>query len=126
MKNAADPRHQARRSLVQQLFTLSFDDNQTKNLAKTNPRLKKIIANKTEIDRIIQKAAPQFPVERLNRIDLAILRLAVFELVFAKKEPPKVIVDEAIELAKEFGAEKSPQFINGALGKILDDKIGKI
>ncbi len=126
MKNAADPRHQARRSLVQQLFTLSFDNNQTKNLAKKNPRLKKIITNKTKIDQIIQKGAPQFPVERLNRIDLAILRLAVFELVFTKKEPPKVIIDEAIELAKEFGAEKSPQFINGALGKILDDEIAKI
>ena len=50
---------------------------------------------------------------------MAILRLAVFELMIGKKEPPKVIVDEAIELAKEYGGDKSPGFVNGALGKIV-------
>lgn len=71
------------------------------------------------IDRIITKSAPQWPIAQINRIDLAILRLAVWELKIVKKEPPKVIIDEAIELGKTYGSEKSPGFINGALGAIL-------
>ena len=51
---------------------------------------------------------------------MAILRLAVYELLIEKKEPPKVIVDEAIELAKEYGGDSSPAFINGALGKVIN------
>ncbi len=66
-------------------------------------------------------AAPQFPPEKLNKIDLAILRLGVFELIIEQKEPQKVIIDEAVELGKEFGAENSPKFVNGVLGAILKD-----
>lgn len=77
--------------------------------------------NKATIDSHIQKAAPEYPIEKINRTDLAILRLAVYELLIEKKEPNNVIIDEAIELAKEFGGEASPAFINGALGKLLSD-----
>ncbi len=77
-----------------------------------------IFRKRQKIDKIIGKAAPEFPIDKINKIDLAILRLAVFELAIEKKEPPKVIIDEAIELAKEYGGETSPQFINGALGNI--------
>jgi N utilization substance protein B len=55
----------------------------------------------------------------LNKIDLAILRLAVFELIIENSQPPKVIIDEAVELAKEFGSESSSKFVNGVLGTIL-------
>lgn len=68
------------------------------------------------------EAAPKWPIEKINRIDLAILRLAVWELFYKRKTPPKVAIDEAIELAKEFGAENSPSFINGVLGTIFKKK----
>ncbi|MBI1982106.1 MAG: transcription antitermination factor NusB, partial [Candidatus Levybacteria bacterium] len=66
-----------------------------------------------------RNAAPEFPIGKINKVDLAVLRLAVFELLVERKEPQKVIIDEAIELAKEYGGETSPSFINGALGNIL-------
>ena len=72
------------------------------------------------LDEKIKDAAPEFPINKINKVDLAILRLATYELLITKKEPPKVIVDEAIELAKEYGGENSPGFINGALGKIIN------
>lgn len=70
------------------------------------------------IDKKIQKSAQEWPLEKIAKIDLAILRLAVSELT-EKKEPPKVVIDEAVELAKEFGNEKSAKFVNGVLGTIL-------
>ena len=71
----------------------------------------------------IKKAAPTWPIEKLNKIDLAILRLAVFELE-NQQTPPKVVIDEAIELAKEFGAESSASFVNGVLGTIYKKEGG--
>jgi len=70
------------------------------------------------LDKKIGNAAPTWPIDKLNKIDLAILRLAVFELS-NKSTPPKVVIDEAVELAKEFGSEASPSFINGVLGTIF-------
>lgn len=71
------------------------------------------------LDRQITLSAPEWPLSRINKIDLAILRLAAFELLIKKTEPPKVIIDEAVELAKEFGSDNSAPFINGVLGNIL-------
>ena len=112
MKTAHDPRHQKRRELVKTLFAESYF-HQSQN----DPVIDEILKNKTKLDKKIASAAPAWPVEKLNRIDLAILRLAVYELE-KKKAPPKVIIDEAVELAKEFGSENSPSFVNGALGTI--------
>lgn len=72
-----------------------------------------------ELDNYIKQSATEFPIEKINKIDLAILRLAIYELTVEKKEPPHVIVDEAVELAKEFGNDTSPAFVNGVLGKII-------
>lgn len=113
MKTPLDPRHRKRQKLIEELFRVEFHKQAVSQNATT------IMANVPEIDAAIQKAAKQFPIEKINRVDLAILRLAVYELLLEKKEPPKVIVDEAIELAKEYGGEASPGFINGALGNIL-------
>lgn len=110
MKTALDPRHKTRQKLVEELFSVDFHKQ------RISDRAKEIIAKKESIDKIIHKSAPEFPIEKINKVDLAILRLAIFELLIEKKEPPKVIMDEAIELAKEYGGEKSPSFINGALG----------
>lgn len=112
MKSAGDPRHQRRVEIVQQLFASSFRKAPHKSV-------KHIWQVLDQIDPLIARAAPEWPLEKLNHIDLAILRLATFELVIDKKEPFRVIIDEAIELAKEFGGESSPSFINGALGALV-------
>ena len=70
---------------------------------------------------MIAKAAPAWPIEKINKIDLSILRLAAYELTLDNQAPPKVVVDEAIELAKKFGSESSPGFVNGVLGKLIID-----
>ncbi len=114
MKTQNDPRHQRRRETVRQLFSFSFQKDQP-----LGPLSQEIIKHLEEIDQEIGLSAPEWPLDRVNRIDLSILRLAVFELCLQKSEPPKVIIDEAVELAKEFGAESSAAFINGVLGNIL-------
>jgi N utilization substance protein B len=84
----------------------------------TSPLIAKIITKTKTIDSIIQESAPAWPIDKLNKIDLAILRLAVYELTFSK-EPPKAIIDEAVEIAKKYGAESSSGFVNGVLGTVL-------
>ena len=115
MKTSSDPRHQKRISLMQELFTQSFQTST--NSQEITP----ILSHLPEIDKLIIKAAPDWPVDKIAKIDLSILRLATYELAIAKKEPPKVVIDEAIELAKEFGNDQSANFVNGALGSILSN-----
>ena len=113
MKTAHDPRHILRQKLVEDLFKNDFKKQ------KISPKAEAIYQKQKELDAIITKAAPEFPIEKINKVDIAILRVAVYELIIEQKEPPKVIIDEAVELAKEYGGEGSPSFINGALGSIL-------
>lgn len=113
MKTSLDPRHKRRQDLIQELFRVDFLDQ------KISDDAKKIFDLKVSLDESIQKAAPEFPIDKINKVDLAILRLAVYELLVAKSAPKNVIIDEAIELAKEYGGESSPSFINGALGKLI-------
>ena len=71
-----------------------------------------------EIDGIIGPAAPEWPVEQIAKIDKIILRIGVYELMIKRDVPPKVDINEAVELAKTFGGENSSKFINGVLGTI--------
>lgn len=73
-----------------------------------------------EIDKIIEKAAPQWPINQIAMVDKAVLRLGIYELLFGKRDevPPKVAINEAIELAKSFGGDASGKFVNGVLGTI--------
>ncbi|EKD62653.1 MAG: transcription antitermination factor NusB [uncultured bacterium] len=112
MKSAQDPRHQVRRKLVKELFANSFS-SQSKSA-----KVKAILANKDVLDTQIKSAAPAWPIDKLNKIDLAILRLAVYEITNSNT-PSKVVIDEAVELAKEYGSESSSSFVNGVLGTIL-------
>ena len=112
MKTALDPRHKRRQKLVEELFMTDFHKQ------RVSPDTKEVIKNLSLVDREIEKAASEFPIDKINKVDLSILRLAVYELTVEKKEPPKVIIDEAIELAKEYGGDSSPSFVNGALGNI--------
>ncbi len=117
MKTASDPRHLSRQKLIQHLF--AYQELST-NL---HPSIKSIIENLPAIDQLIQTHAPEWEIAKIYQVDLAILRLAIYELTIAKTEPPKAIIDEAIELAKEFGNLTSPGFINGVLGAIIKNII---
>ncbi len=114
MKTSHDPRHKARIAAMQDLFTWEFRKDKL-----DTEEAKKIVENLSEIDEELTKAAPEWPINQINRVDLAILRLAIFELIIKKDVPFKVVADEAVELAKEFGAETSSSFINGVLGNVI-------
>ncbi len=79
-----------------------------------------VVQNLSQIDKIIEKAAPEWPIEQINIIDRNVLRIGLYELLYGKKGevPPKVAINEAIELAKTFGGESSGKFINGVLGTV--------
>jgi len=94
---------------------LSFVDGKVQNKEE---KTKLIIEKMPLINDLIKKFASKYPLEKVSKVDLSILRLAVYELNFEKKTPPKVVIDEAIELAKELGGEKSFSFVNAVLGKI--------
>lgn len=75
-------------------------------------------ANQDAIDAIIGPAAPEWPVDQIAKIDKVVLRIGVYELMIKRDVPPKVAINEAVELAKTFGGENSSKFINGVLGTI--------
>jgi len=81
-----------------------------------------VLQHKSELDALIKKFAPAFPVEQMAIVDRNILRLAIFEILFSDKTPSKVTINEAIELAKEFGSDASPRLINGVLGSITAER----
>ena len=113
MKTPKDPRHQTRIKLIQDLFSFSFQTDQEL------PQIAPIIDKLSQIDKLLQAAAPEWPLDKINKIDLAILRLATYEILFDPQIPFKVSIDEAVEIAKEFGSESSPAFVNGVLGTIV-------
>lgn len=113
MKTAQDPRHQHRINQMQHLFAYSFGDHEEKIEFLTE-----IIPHLKTIDEKITDCAPEWPIDKIAKIDLAILRLAIYEMAITKDAPVKVIIDEAVELAKAFGNPNSPKFINGVLGTI--------
>lgn len=80
-----------------------------------------------EIDKIIKRATPEWPLEQITVIDRNVLRIGVYELKYGDKNevPPKVAINEAIELAKTFGGESSGKFVNGVLGAIYREVSGK-
>jgi len=113
MKTPNDPRHKNRIIQVEQLFAHSF--RKKTNRSKITP----ILSHLDSIDEIIQKHAPEWPIDQLSRLDLAVLRLAIYELEYEKQTPSKVVVDEAVEIAKSYGNENSAKFVNGVLGSII-------
>lgn len=77
-----------------------------------------VTQHQADIDAIIAPAAPEWPVEQIARVDKTILRVGVYELMIKRDVPPKVAINEAVELAKAFGGENSSKFVNGVLGTI--------
>ncbi len=83
---------------------------------------KGILENKETIDSVIEKTAPDWPLLQINLLDRNILRIGIYELLYSDKEavPPKVAINESIELAKNYGGENSRRFINGVLGTVFN------
>ena len=79
-----------------------------------------VLKNKEKIDRHIKNFAPAWPVEQLSIVDRNILRLAIFEILLDNNVPVKVAINEAVELAKMFGSDSSPRFVNGVLGSVSE------
>ena len=77
-----------------------------------------VVQNKAEIDRNIQRFVTAWPIEQIAVIDRNILRLAIFEILFDNKVSVKIAINEAVELAKKFGSDNSPKFVNGVLGSV--------
>lgn len=78
-----------------------------------------------ELDKTLQPLAPEWPIDQIARMDRAVLRIGAYELLHAKDVPPKVVINEAVELAKAFGGENSSKFINGVLGSLLRQTEGE-
>ena len=79
-----------------------------------------VLANRKEIDKIVSGFAPNWPIDQMAIVDRNILRIAVFEIVIGKTSPPKVAVNEAVELAKAYGSDSSSKFVNGVLGSVME------
>lgn len=131
-------RHLARTVVLQTLFQWDFVGKQgellellNKNLPEFAPGLSDegfgdrlaqgLIKHLSEIDEIIHRLAPEWPVDQITGIDRNVLRIGVYELKFGKEIPPKVAINEAIELAKAFGSDASSKFINGVLGSLYKE-----
>ena len=109
---------------MQQLFSASFVNKMNSNKIRKRGSVGQISQSISKIDKFISSSAPQFPIDKIAKLDVAILRLAVYELLIEKRQPAKVIIDEAIEIAKEYGGDSSPGFVNGVLGTIYNRLYG--
>jgi N utilization substance protein B len=134
-------RHLSRSIVLQTLFEWDFNNRDTthidevleRNVAEFAPGLndstfmaeliKNVLAKQPELDLIIEKAAPAWPIDRISVVDRNVLRIGLCELLFGDRGevPPKVAINEAIELSKTFGGENSGKFINGVLGAVYKE-----
>lgn len=105
---------------VHQEFAPDFDDEGFSRIL-----VEGVIKNREDIDQLITKYAPEWPIEQITTVDRNILRLGIYELKFNNEIPPKVAINESIELAKTFGGESSGKFVNGVLGAIYKDMGGE-
>lgn len=78
-----------------------------------------VLARTPELDAVLQPIAPEWPISQIARMDRLVLRIGLYELLYEKSVPPKVVINEAVELAKAFGGENSSKFVNGVLGTVL-------
>lgn len=82
-----------------------------------------VLTNQDGLDKVLAPAAPDWPIAQIALVDRSVLRMAIYELTMSKEVPPKVAINEAVELAKTFGGENSSKFINGVLGTIYRERI---
>ncbi len=134
-------RHLARTVALQTLFAWDFNKQHTETIAGildynmnqfapgldddqfTETLVKGVLENVKEIDTFITTYAPEWPLEQITTVDRNILRIGIYELKIDQHIPPRVAINEAIELGKSFGGESSGKFINGVLGSIYKDMV---
>lgn len=92
--------------------------NEDADSAFINQTINEVIKNVESTDKLIIEAAPEWPLEQISTIDKTILRIAIYEILYSEDVPPKVAINEAVELGKTFGGENSSKFINGVLGTV--------
>jgi len=107
--------HEAEQAITHLLDNVGLSED---NSAFACQLVSGVIHNKEEIDHNIQHFAPAWPLEQIPTVDRNILRVAIFEILFDDAVPVKVAVNEAVELAKKFGSDSSPRFVNGVLGSV--------
>lgn len=127
-------RRHARAVVLQALYELDFTDHQAEPALearfedRTLPEAAEGFARsllmgvqtyRTYLDSVMGELAPEWPIDQIAAVDRNILRIAVYELLFEVDIPPKVAINEAVELAKMFGSESSPRFVNGVLGSLV-------
>jgi N utilization substance protein B len=132
--NTLDPRRKARMAALQSLFAgdvtsnsgeislewlASEDQLESAVVDFAQVLVRGVSDNRPELDTIIRRYAPAWPLDQLPFIDRNILRIALFELLHTPKVPRKTAINEAVELAKVFGSESSTRFINGVLGSVM-------
>ena len=135
-------RHMSRVLVLQTLFAWDFNktqDNPEKILEYTKKEftpsndeenfalnlLKNIVQKWKELNNLITEHAPEWPLKQISIVDRNILRIGIYELKYNDTIPPKVAINEAIELAKNYGGDNSSKFINGVLGTIYKEKTGE-
>jgi N utilization substance protein B len=147
MNPQTDPRHEARKMALSYLFSKLFaqelptdinlldelksltSDEMDQNLdfdpSLYNNLSSGVEAHLEEIDKIIAESAPEWPIDKIAKIDLAILRIAIYEILYENDIPTKVSIDQAVELAKLYGNDTSGKFVNGVLGTVAEKVASK-
>ena len=122
MSKRSEAREIAFKTIYSKFFNID-EDNLEQSLPSNNELTKKIIecysTNHQEINELISANLKGYTIERVYKIDLAILVVAIIELNYIKENPTQVIINEAVELAKKFSTDKSPKFINGFLAGLV-------
>ncbi|MDX1521640.1 MAG: transcription antitermination factor NusB [Anaerolineae bacterium] len=134
-------RRRARAAVLQVLYELDFTDH--KALPALEARLEDrplpdaaasfarsltqgVQTYRVYLDSLVEELAPEWPIDQIAAVDRNVLRVAVYELMFEADIPPKVAINEAVELAKMFGSESSPRFVNGVLGSLVSRDRAKL
>jgi N utilization substance protein B len=135
MRSKTDQRHAARQLALSSIFSWLFSEQLTEQSLDLSKELLELETEEQElfshivegvkshlddIDKTIELSAPEWPLDKISKVDLVILRIAIFEMVYGNKTPTKVAIDEAVELAKEFGNDTSHKFVNGVLGTVAE------
>lgn len=128
-----DYRHQARCLALQALYEIDCTNHNVnmvlnERLASdyfreeihvlTTRLVKEVLAHRAQLDAYIRRYAPEWPLDQIAILDRNILRIAIYELTIDDSVPIKVAINEAVELAKTFGTESTPRFVNGVLGTL--------
>ena len=134
------PRRKARTAALQALYEIDATGHEpgeaTRRAIETaalagegaafaRDRVEGVLRDKEKLDQVIARYAPAFPVNQLATIDRNILRLAIYELLSDNVIPVKAAINEAVDLAKAFGGDASPKFVNGVLGSVAAEHAGR-